>query len=70
MSEPRDVELRGNVTKRLLALIDACAQADGLGRMEWCMPILERECERRLHAATVLLRMAGINPMESDGGRE
>jgi hypothetical protein len=69
-SEPRDAEFRGNVPTRLLKLIDAVAQADGMGRMEWAIPVLEREVERRLHSATVLCRMAGINPTGTDRGPE
>jgi len=68
--ELRDAEFRGNVPQRLLQLIDAVAQADGVGRMEWAIPVLEREIERRLHAATVLCRMAGINPSDMVRGSE
>lgn len=70
MAEVRDTEFRGNVPKRLLELIDACAQAEGIGRMEWAIPILEAEVKRRLHMATVLCRMAGINPTTVDRGAE
>ena len=70
MSELRDVEFRGNVTRELMQLIDACAQADDVSRMEWAIPVLKREAERRLHSATVLLRIAGINPLASDRGTE
>lgn len=69
-TEHRTEELRGNVTPTLLRLIDACAQSEGKGRMEWCAPILEAEARRRLHAATVLVRMAGVHPFQSDRGDE
>ena len=68
--EVRDAEFRGNVPERLLKLIDAVAQADGVGRMEWAIPVLEAEVQRRVHAATLLCRMAGINPSASERGAE
>ena len=68
MAEPKDVELRGNVTKTFLQRLDAVAQADGMGRVEWLVPIVEREIERRIHAASLLLRMLDGNPTRSDGG--
>lgn len=70
MAEPRDVELRGNVTRTFLQRLDAVAQADGMGRMEWLVPIVEREVERRIHAATVICRMVGSNPNAPDRGAE
>jgi hypothetical protein len=70
MSEPKEVELRGNVTRSFMQKLDACAQADGMGRVEWLIPIIERECEKRIQAANVLLRMLQGNPPLRDGGRE
>ena len=66
----RDSELRGNVPRRFLELLDAVAQADGMGRMELVMSVIEPELERRIHAATVLLRCIGINPLVSDRGAD
>ena len=68
MAEPRDMELRGNVTRTFLQRLDAVAQADGMGRVEWLVPVVEREIERRIHAATLLLRMLDGNPQAPDGG--
>ena len=70
MAEPRDAELRGNVPRSFLQKLDACAQADGMGRLEWLIPVLEREMDRRIHAATLLVRMAGVHPNGSDRGAE
>jgi hypothetical protein len=70
MAEPRDVELRGSVTKSFLQKLDACAQADGMGRIEWLLPIVEKEIDRRIHAARMLVSMTGGNPSRSDEGRE
>lgn len=70
MAEPRDVELRGSVTKSFMQRLDAVAQTDGVGRVEWLMRLAEPEIERRIHAASVLLRMVGSNPSSTDRGRE
>lgn len=64
MANPSDVELRGQVPRRLMELIDALTQADGhSSRMEWVIPVLQREVDARVHGATLLLRIAGINPL-------
>lgn len=66
MSDLRDTELRGNIPKSLMVLIDALSQADGhASRFDWLIPVLQAEADRRVHAATVLLRIAGINPLQS-----
>jgi len=70
MSDIRDSELRGNVPRRFLELLDAVAQADGVGRMEVVMAVVGPELERRVHAATVLLRCVGVNPLDSDRGAD
>ena len=70
MAETRTEELRGNVTPTTKRLVDACAQADGKGIMEWCEPILLAEAQRRIHAATLLVRMAGVNPTHTVRGDE
>lgn len=69
-SDARDTELRGNVPRRFMELLDAVAQADGVGRMEVVMAVVAPELERRIHAATILLRVVGINPLASDRGAE
>lgn len=68
MAEPRDVELRGNVSKSFARELDAFAQTDGVGRMEWLVRLAEPEFERRKHAAIALCRMLDINPMDTDVG--
>lgn len=66
MAEHRTEELRGNVTPTCKRLVDACAQAEGKSLMEWAEPILLAEAKRRVHAATLLVRMAGVNPSALD----
>jgi hypothetical protein len=68
MAEPREVELRGNVTRSFLQRLDAVAQSEGMGRMEWLVPVVEKEIERRVHVATVLMRMLADNPPPPDRG--
>lgn len=69
MTSNDQAELRIDCPRSILSQIDAIAMTDGLkGRGEWLMPIIERELERELHRATVLLRCAGINPLASGGG--
>jgi hypothetical protein len=70
MAEPKDAELRVNVTRRMLELVDACAHSEGKGRTEFITELLQPEIERRLHAATLLCRMAGINPTAPDRNAE
>lgn len=66
MSDLRDTELRGNIPRRLMELLDAVAHAKGLNRFDWLIPVLEKECAREVHEATLLLRMARINPLDSE----
>lgn len=67
MNDLREAELRGNVPKRLLQLIDALQQARGhTNRMDVVIPVLEAYVERELHAATLLVRMARGNPDDSE----
>ena len=70
MAEPRDIELRGSVTRSFMQRLDAIAQADGIGRVEWLVRLAEPEIDRRIHAASVLLRMVGSNATPSDRGGE
>lgn len=75
--EPRTGELRGLVPMSLLQRLDAIQLADGAeSRMDVIIPVLEEFALKRLHAATVLLRTARVNPLlpdalgvHSDAGR-
>lgn len=68
MPEPRDIELRGLIPRSLMERIDALAQVDGNGsRIDWVIQVLQAEADRQIHRATVLLRMVGRNPSDSDG---
>lgn len=64
---PRDAELRGMIPRSLADLIDAAMIADGQeSRMDVVIPLLWEALQKRLHAATVLCRVARVNPFESD----
>ena len=66
MPEPKDTELRGLIPRSLMAQIDALAQVDGTGsRMDWVISVLQAECDRQVHRASLLLRMVGRNPSDS-----
>jgi hypothetical protein len=66
-SGKRDAELRGLVPVDLLQKLDAIMQADGLdNRMDVVIPCLEMMVERRIHSATLLLRMCKRNPTDSE----
>ena len=62
MSEQREAELRGMVTRSLLAKIDAMSMVEGTSRIDWVIRVLEAEADRQIHRATLLLRMVGGNP--------
>lgn len=61
-------ELRIDVPADLIQRLDAVMQARGLkSRAEYVTPLLEQAIAKEVHAATLLLRMCRINPL--DGGR-
>lgn len=62
MAEQREAELRGMVTRSLLAKVDAMALVEGTSRIDWVVSVLEAEADRQIHRATLLLRMVGGNP--------
>lgn len=67
MAEQKDTELRGLIPRSLMAQIDALSQVDGTGsRIDWVIGVLQAEADRQIHRATVLLRMVGRNPLESE----
>ena len=68
MASPDKVELRIDVPAELMQRLDAVMQAKGMtARHQLVVPLLEEAIAKELHAATVLLRMCRINPL--DAGR-
>ena len=67
MAEPKDADLRFNVTLTLMRRIDALVQAKGFaGRGDLLTPLIEAFVTKEIHEATLLLRMAGINPLATE----
>lgn len=60
------VELRFDIPVALAGKIDALMMVDRhKSRADYLVPVLERAVHAEIHRATVLLRCAGINPLES-----
>ena len=56
------VELRGMVSREVMDIIDALVQANpGSSRFDYIEPILENWAQKKIHEATVILRMAKGN---------
>lgn len=61
-------ELRIDVPVELIQRLDAVMQSKGMtARAQYVVPLLEAAISKEVHAATLLLRMCRINPL--DGGK-
>lgn len=70
MPELREEELRFKVPADLMQMLDAVRQAKGYeSRGDFLIPQLWEMVNREVHAATVLLRIARINPLLMDRPR-
>jgi hypothetical protein len=71
MAPRRSVELRGEVPRDLIDVIDAVALARGVTRIDLVQQILSRWARERVHEANVIHRVTGGNPplSESNGSR-
>lgn len=65
-----DTELRIDIPKWLMGAIDAeqFVRGSGCSRKQVVIEVLEAWAKRRIHEATVLLRLTEGNPMPSDTG--
>lgn len=63
-------ELRVELPKEEVAVLDGFCAAAGKDRTKVLREILYAWSEQRLHEATVICRVAGVNPMASDSARE
>ena len=61
------VEVRFEVSPEALAVLDAYNHATGTSRTSVMIQLLEEWSANKLHEATVILRVAGRNPSQSDG---
>ena len=70
-SQPDTVELRIDISRELAHRIDALMMVDKLkSRADYVVPVLLEATDAAFHRATVLLRCAGINPLQStDSGK-
>lgn len=63
------VELRGEVPRDLIDVIDAVAMARGCTRMEMVQQVLHAWACDRVHESTLIQRVTRGNPPLSDAGR-
>ena len=71
MPELREEELRFKVPADLMQMLDAVRQAKGYeSRGDFLIPQLWEMVNREVRAATVLLRIARINPLVTDDARK
>jgi hypothetical protein len=62
-----EVEMRFFVSHELASHIDAVLQANQLqSRADFLVPVIQKAVEQEIHRATVLLRIARINPLASE----
>jgi hypothetical protein len=67
MPTPDKAELRCLIPADLMQRVDACMRSRCLeSRAEWLVPVLEAAIAKEVHAATLLLRMCGVNPLARD----
>jgi len=64
------VELRGDVLREHVDIMDAVAQATpGASRMSVLRVIIEEWCEREIHRSTLVQRVARCNGNAAESGR-
>lgn len=63
-------ELRVELPREELAVIDGYWQATGQDRSKVVRAILREWSERKAHEATFICRTAGINPVAPEAGRK
>ena len=62
-------ELRCEMPAHELTVLDGVCNGDDRSRTDVVREILAEWSAKKLHAATIVCRVAGVNPMGSDGGR-
>lgn len=63
------VELRVELPSEAVAVIDGYCSATGKSRTDVLRDMLAKWSADRLHVATVICRVAGVNPMALDADR-
>lgn len=62
-------ELRCEMPKEELTVLDGVCNGEDRSRTDVVREILAEWSAKKLHAATVVCRLAGVNPMRSDDAR-
>ncbi len=70
MAADRTTELRFELPVSDLAVVDGYCNGTGKDRTKVVKEIIAAWSKEKLHVATVICRVAGVNPMLSDKGRE
>lgn len=63
-------ELRLDVPKSDLAILDGYCSASGRSRSEVIRELLSKWSADKAHEATMICRVAGINPSQAEDGRK
>lgn len=63
-------EIRFDAKAETVAVIDGYCSATGKCRTSFINELLEQWAAEKLHEATVICRVAQINPMEVESGRK
>lgn len=63
-------EVRWEATAEETAVLDGYCSANGIDRSKVMRSILKEWSDRKLHEATMILRVAGRNPDSVDGVRK
>ena len=62
-------EIRVEVPNEELAVLDGYCSATSVGRTDVIRELLAQWSERKLHEATIILRVAGRTPVVPESGR-
>lgn len=63
-------EIRFEAKAKTLSVLNGFCSATGTCRTELINDLLENWAEAKLHEATVIFRVAGVNPTSSEGERK
>ena len=63
-------EIRFEAKAATVAVIDGYCSATGKCRTAFINSLLEEWAEKKLHEASVVCRVAGVNPMAPEAGRK
>ena len=63
-------EIRFEAKAETVAVLDGYCQATGKCRTSFINDLLEQWAQAKLHEATIVCRVAGINPTHPEGGRK